>query len=430
MDESLRLLLVEADMYKEEMEKTWFKFVQFSQRLQLTGREKLDELGKELLMKTTEFNEIAALLEQAAAAVSLALTETGEMQEQAYSEEIIAAVNEEAVFAPAEESVFAPVEESVFAPAEESVFAPAEESVFAPAEESVFAPAEESVFAPAEESVFAPAEESVFAPAEESVFAPAEESVFAPAVESVFAPAEEAVFPPADEMIKEVAADELTMLPRDEVILHEPEPQKVPFAIPCEFSFIDEDGSIYCGSCGNKLRKISKFCPSCGSVVKFREDAEPEKEETFLPEVINEPAPAGISFDFSAIEEEAPEEGVFESFENASETAPLSGYVKKARPAAYLLRHRDNSLIPVTKEEFFIGRDTAKTDFSIPDNNAISRVHMKIFYENERYYVCDCGSVNGTYLNEKAVSSDAPEILFDGCEIRINTETFSFQVSY
>ncbi len=414
MDESLRLLLVEADMYKEEMEKTWFKLVQFSQRLQLTGREKLDELGKELLMKTTEFNEIAALLEQAAAAVSLALTETGEMQEQAYSEEIIAAVNEEAVFAPAEESVFAPAEESVFAPAEESVFAPAEESVFAPAEESVFAPVEESVFAPAEESVFAPVEESVFAPAEESVFAPAEE----------------AVFPPADEMIKEVAADDLTMLPRDEVILPEPEPQKVSFAIPCEFSFIDEDGSIYCGNCGNKLRKISKFCPSCGSVVKFREDAEPEKEETFLPEVINEPAPAGISFDFSAIEEEAPEEGVFESFENASETAPLSGYVKKARPAAYLLRHRDNSLIPVTKEEFFIGRDTAKTDFSIPDNNAISRVHMKIFYENERYYVCDCGSVNGTYLNEKAVSSDAPEMLFDGCEIRINTETFSFQVSY
>ena len=120
MDESLRLLLVEADMYKEEMEKTWFKLVQFSQRLQLTGREKLDELGKELLMKTTEFNEIAALLEQAASAVSLALTETGEMQEQAYSEEIIAAVNEEAVFAPAEESVFAPAEESVFAPAEEA----------------------------------------------------------------------------------------------------------------------------------------------------------------------------------------------------------------------------------------------------------------------------------------------------------------------
>lgn len=366
MDESLRLLLVEADMYKEEMEKTWFKLVQFSQRLQLTGREKLDELGKELLMKTTEFNEIGALLEQAASAVSLALTETEEMQEQAYSEEIIAAVNEEAVFAPAEESVFAPAEESAFAPAEEAVFPPAEE----------------------------------------------------------------AVFPPADEMIKEVAADERTMLPHDEVILPEPEPQKVPFAIPCEFSFIDEDGSIYCGSCGNKLRKISKFCPSCGSVVKFREDAEPEKEETFLPEVINEPAPAGISVDFSAIEEEAPEEGVFESFENASETAPLSGYVKKARPAAYLLRHRDNSLIPVTKEEFFIGRDTAKTDFSIPDNNAISRVHMKIFYENERYYVCDCGSVNGTYLNEKAVSSDVPEMLFDGCEIRINTETFSFQVSY
>ncbi len=437
MDESLRLLLIEADMYKEEMEKTWFKLVQFSQRLQLTENETLNALGSELLVKTAEFNEIAALLEQSASAVSLALTQTGESEENFAEPFAPENKEEEEAIAPAE-SAFAPAEEGVFAPAEESVFAPAEESVFAPAEEGVFAPAEEGVFAPAEESVFAPAEESVFAPAEEGVFAPAEESVFAPVDESVFAPAEESVFTPDDKIGSAPPFDVVEIsggigqpeLPHDDVVFPEVAASDEAVVIPSEFSYIDEDGTIHCGKCGHKLRKVSKFCSACGNAVKFREDEVPAKEEPARPEIINKPAPSGVHVDFTGIEEAEPEEGIFESPEDTSEKAPLGGFVSKPRPAATLLRHKNNSLILIDKDEFLIGREAAKTNYSIPDNNAISRVHMKIFFENERYYIIDCDSVNGTYLNEKSVSSHTPEMLFDGSEIRINTETFTFQVSY
>ncbi|NLP13953.1 MAG: FHA domain-containing protein [Clostridium sp.] len=55
--------------------------------------------------------------------------------------------------------------------------------------------------------------------------------------------------------------------------------------------------------------------------------------------------------------------------------------------------------IAINKSEFLIGSNPEMVDGAIEFNKAISRVHCKIICVDNRYYICDMGSSNGTYLN-------------------------------
>ena len=47
----------------------------------------------------------------------------------------------------------------------------------------------------------------------------------------------------------------------------------------------------------------------------------------------------------------------------------------------------------------FIGSNPEMVDGVIEFNKTVSRVHCKITCVDNRYYICDMGSSNGTYLN-------------------------------
>ena len=49
--------------------------------------------------------------------------------------------------------------------------------------------------------------------------------------------------------------------------------------------------------------------------------------------------------------------------------------------------------------EFIIGKNPSQVNGVVSFNVAISRVHCKISYADNRYYLTDLGSANGTYLN-------------------------------
>jgi pSer/pThr/pTyr-binding forkhead associated (FHA) protein len=55
--------------------------------------------------------------------------------------------------------------------------------------------------------------------------------------------------------------------------------------------------------------------------------------------------------------------------------------------------------IAINKSEFLIGSNPEMVDGVIEFNKAISRVHCKVTCIDNRYYICDMGSSNGTYLN-------------------------------
>lgn len=57
----------------------------------------------------------------------------------------------------------------------------------------------------------------------------------------------------------------------------------------------------------------------------------------------------------------------------------------------------------VNKPEYVIGKNPEVVDGVIPFNKAISRVHCKITKFENKYYIEDLGSSNGTYINEHKI---------------------------
>ncbi len=81
--------------------------------------------------------------------------------------------------------------------------------------------------------------------------------------------------------------------------------------------------------------------------------------------------------------------------------------------------------IPITKEEFLIGKNPDKVDGIIEGNSAISRIHCKIIHSwNSKDYMMDMGSANGSYLNGVRVPSDDYIEINVGDRIKLANEEF------
>lgn len=92
---------------------------------------------------------------------------------------------------------------------------------------------------------------------------------------------------------------------------------------------------------------------------------------------------------------------------------------------AYIVDSQD-IYIPILKTPFIIGNMKSIVDFSI-QNDMISRVHCQIINENERYYLVDLESKNGTYLNQRQLEGHTKCLLNDNDEIRIINEHYTFK---
>ncbi|MBW2263507.1 MAG: FHA domain-containing protein [Deltaproteobacteria bacterium] len=71
-------------------------------------------------------------------------------------------------------------------------------------------------------------------------------------------------------------------------------------------------------------------------------------------------------------------------------------------PTLYLIFNGQK--IPITKDQFIIGRGLKTSDLAIKDGN-ISRKHAAIIYHNGAYYIKDLGSVNGIEYSGKRIDS-------------------------
>lgn len=71
-------------------------------------------------------------------------------------------------------------------------------------------------------------------------------------------------------------------------------------------------------------------------------------------------------------------------------------------------------------------------DIVLPRDAGVSRVHAKIFFneEDRQFYIQDQGSSNGTYLNGVRLRKDSPKILCKGDELRFATATYAVKSAY
>ncbi|HKP62796.1 MAG TPA: FHA domain-containing protein, partial [Polyangiales bacterium] len=93
-----------------------------------------------------------------------------------------------------------------------------------------------------------------------------------------------------------------------------------------------------------------------------------------------------------------------------SNPPPLPGGARPAAPSGNNARSRplyiifNGQKIPVTKDEFVIGRGSKSADLAIKDGN-ISRRHAAVVLHNGAYYLKDLGSTNGVEFQGRRFES-------------------------
>lgn len=94
-----------------------------------------------------------------------------------------------------------------------------------------------------------------------------------------------------------------------------------------------------------------------------------------------------------------------------------------------LLRRKTGESVQITKDNFKLGRSEQRADFCIRNNSGISNIHAVVIKENNKYYLKDHHSTNGTYVNgEKILDSTIMVPLHDGSIIQLYDEEIVFKL--
>ena len=109
----------------------------------------------------------------------------------------------------------------------------------------------------------------------------------------------------------------------------------------------------------------------------------------------------------------------------AGETSVLSGGGMSA--SAALTRVKNGEHINISRQEFKIGKERARVDYCIPDNNSISRHHASIINKGGMFYLVDMKSTNHTFVNGNEVIPEQGIKLNSGDRFKLADEEFEFR---
>lgn len=94
------------------------------------------------------------------------------------------------------------------------------------------------------------------------------------------------------------------------------------------------------------------------------------------------------------------------------------------------LTHMDTGeLIEITKPVFRIGKKP-ENEMRINDNPAVSRSHAEILLKNDKCYIRDIDSKNGTYVNGMKIPPDTEMEIKDGQKIKFANEEYLFHMRF
>lgn len=91
-----------------------------------------------------------------------------------------------------------------------------------------------------------------------------------------------------------------------------------------------------------------------------------------------------------------------------------------------LVAVNDNLEVPIPYFPFLIGKNESLADFCL-NEPGVSRLHMKIEQEKEKYYVTDLNSTNGTKVDGHLLNANETCELFLGSEVCIASVRFVFR---
>ncbi|MDH7578610.1 MAG: FHA domain-containing protein [Bacillota bacterium] len=88
-------------------------------------------------------------------------------------------------------------------------------------------------------------------------------------------------------------------------------------------------------------------------------------------------------------------------------------------PVLRVNRSDREEIIYVDKPDFYIGRNEAVVDYCETGSPYISRVHAKVIFRKDTYFLVDLDSKGGTYLNGEKLVSEKPYPLCFGDKIQL-----------
>lgn len=109
----------------------------------------------------------------------------------------------------------------------------------------------------------------------------------------------------------------------------------------------------------------------------------------------------------------------------AGETTLLGG----GAGSAYLIRRKNGEKIPITSQNFAIGKERRRVNYCISDNTSVSRYHVVITKKGSDYYAADQKSSNFTFVNGVQLSPYQETLLTDRSTLKLSDEEFEFHVS-
>lgn len=94
---------------------------------------------------------------------------------------------------------------------------------------------------------------------------------------------------------------------------------------------------------------------------------------------------------------------------------------------AVLIHLKDGVRKAISTDSFSIGKSNVN-DYCMKDNSAVSRKHATIVHRDDAFYLLDCESTNGTFLNDKRIQSGEEMLLEDGDKIVLADEEFEIEI--
>lgn len=176
---------------------------------------------------------------------------------------------------------------------------------------------------------------------------------------------------------------------------------------------------IKCSYCKKEIDKDSRFCPNCGKQVIIREG---EKGKTYDP--------------LKQTETQKMEDvSITQGFSDKRTTvlpAQSGGtmYLKDAanvkEKTPYLIRENNGEIIQILQDSFKIGSHQSSNDYTVSDNQAISRNHAEIIKDEEGFFIKDFNSTNKTYVNGNAITPHVKVKIQTGMILKLANENFIF----
>ena len=116
--------------------------------------------------------------------------------------------------------------------------------------------------------------------------------------------------------------------------------------------------------------------------------------------------------------------GVEDDYEDCGATTLL---IIEEKKEAVLIHLKDGERTVVSTDNFSIGKSNMN-DYCVKGNSAVSRKHATIINRDDEFYLIDCKSTNGTFLNNDRLQEGEEALLEDGDKIMLADEEFEIEI--